>query len=260
MSNNKHFADLMKVCSVLPVFAVMPAMASALDSQLVIDSSETLKLSNMNVSGMAADTNGGAIVSAGVLSVSDAEFIGNSSKGYGGVAYLRNDDGTTSLNISGTKLSTNSASIGGALFGHTNASITLNNTDFEYFNDKTLESIDLSNWDTSGVTDMYATFEGCTSLVNAPIIPSSVTYMGSTFYGCTSLTSIEIPASVTSIEYRAFNGCSKLATITFRSTTPPTFNKTPTLPSSVTAIYVPQASVELYKSALSSYSSIIIGQ
>ena len=28
MSNMKHLADLMKVCSILPVFAVMPAMAT----------------------------------------------------------------------------------------------------------------------------------------------------------------------------------------------------------------------------------------
>ena len=28
MSNNKHFADLLKVCSILPALAIMPAMAS----------------------------------------------------------------------------------------------------------------------------------------------------------------------------------------------------------------------------------------
>ncbi len=132
MSNTKYFADLVKVCSVLPVFAVMPAMANTLDSQLVIDSSETLKLSNVDISWMTADTNGGAIVSAGALNVSGVKFVGNSSQGYGGVAYLLNVDGTTSLNVSDSKFSTNSAYIGGALFGHTNASITLNNTDFEY--------------------------------------------------------------------------------------------------------------------------------
>jgi len=132
MSNTKYFADLVKVCSVLPVFAVMPAMANTLDSQLVIDSSEILKLSNVDISWMTADTNGGAIVSAGALNVSGVKFVGNSSQGYGGVAYLLNVDGTTSLNVSDSKFSTNSAYIGGALFGHTNASITLNNTDFEY--------------------------------------------------------------------------------------------------------------------------------
>ncbi len=132
MSNTKYFADLVKVCSVLPVFAVMPAMANTLDSQLVIDSSEALKLSNVDISWMTADTNGGAIVSAGALNVSGVKFLGNSSQGYGGVAYLLNVDGTTSLNVSDSKFSTNSAYIGGALFGHTNASITLNNTDFEY--------------------------------------------------------------------------------------------------------------------------------
>lgn len=37
---------------------------------------------------------------------------------------------------------------------------------------------------------MYSLFSGCTSLVNAPEIPSSVTNMKFTFYGCTNLTGI----------------------------------------------------------------------
>ncbi len=50
----------------------------------------------------------------------------------------------------------------------------------------------------SGVTHMWATFQGCTSLETAPVIPSSVTDMDSTFQGCSSLTGdIEINATPT---------------------------------------------------------------
>ena len=38
MSNNKHFADLLKVCSILPALAIMPAMAEVVEKTGAVDS------------------------------------------------------------------------------------------------------------------------------------------------------------------------------------------------------------------------------
>ena len=60
------------------------------------------------------------------------------------------------------------------------------------------------------VTNMDRTFNGCTSLVNAPEIPNSVKYMGYAFSGCTSLvTAPIIPSSVTDMT-TTFHGCTNL--------------------------------------------------
>ena len=56
-------------------------------------------------------------------------------------------------------------------------------------------------------------FDGCTSLVNAPVIPSSVTNMSYTFSGCTSLVNAPvIPSSVTDM-YGTFRNCTNLTGI-----------------------------------------------
>ena len=62
----------------------------------------------------------------------------------------------------------------------------------------------------TGLTDMSWCFYRCTSLVQAPVIPSSVTYMSYCFYGCTSLTQAPvIPSSVANMSY-CFYGCTSL--------------------------------------------------
>ena len=55
MSNTKHLADLVKVCSVLPVFAVAPAMAE--DLRVVVDKDTTL---TQGVSNSVSEFDGGA--------------------------------------------------------------------------------------------------------------------------------------------------------------------------------------------------------
>ena len=73
----------------------------------------------------------------------------------------------------------------------------------------------------SGLTDMSYCFSGCTSLTQAPVIPSSVTNMNSCFYYCTSLTQApEIPSSVTNMN-SCFYNCTSLT-------------QAPVIPSSVT--------------------------
>ena len=62
----------------------------------------------------------------------------------------------------------------------------------------------------SGLRDMHYCFYACTSLVQAPVIPSSVTDMYSCFRDCTSLVQAPaIPNSVTDIK-ACFKGCKSL--------------------------------------------------
>ena len=147
-----------------------------------------------------------------------------------------------------------------------------------------LESITLG----SGVTEIGGgAFSGCTGLTSIEI-PNRVTSIGSdAFYGCSGLTSVTIPNSVTRIGDYAFYGCSGLTTVTigkgikkiegcaFRdcnnltsvtslSKTPPEMGKTGYLdgnvgwvyyyvfdgvPCSRIPLYVPDESVESYKTA-----------
>lgn len=71
------------------------------------------------------------------------------------------------------------------------------------------------------VTDMIGTFQDCTSLTVVPAIPNSVTNMIGTFSNCTSLTTAPtIPGGVTNM-ISTFYGCTSLTTV-------------PTIPDSVT--------------------------
>lgn len=68
------------------------------------------------------------------------------------------------------------------------------------------------------VTGLSATYQNCTSMTEAPVIPSSVTSLGETFAGCTSL--ISAPTIPNSIMYigNIFMDCTSLMNITFEGT------------------------------------------
>ena len=70
------------------------------------------------------------------------------------------------------------------------------------------------------------------------------------FYGCSSLTSITIPSSMKSIGYGAFYGCSVLTSVICEAVTPPTCGEDVfgSVPTEFTTLYVPEASVETYRS------------
>ena len=105
-------------------------------------------------------------------------------------------------------------------------------------------------------------FIGCKSLTSVTI-GNSITSIGSAaFSGCGNLTSVTIPDSVTSIGDSAFSGCSSLKSVYCKATTPPSrgfymFDNN----ASDRKIYVPTASVEVYKSASGwrNYADYIVG-
>ncbi len=105
-------------------------------------------------------------------------------------------------------------------------------------------------------------FSDCTSLTSITI-PNSVTSIGVyAFSDCTSLTSVTIPDSVTSIGWCAFQYCTSLTSVYCKPTTPPTGEMRMFVNNaSGRKIYVPTASVEVYKSAdwWSDYASDIVG-
>ena len=82
-----------------------------------------------------------------------------------------------------------------------------------------LTSLDLSNFDTSAVTSMNSMFNGCTSLTSLDLSnfdTSAVTSMYSMFQNCTALTSLDLSnfdtSAVTSMG-NMFNGCTALKNI-----------------------------------------------
>jgi hypothetical protein len=94
-------------------------------------------------------------------------------------------------------------------------------------------------------------FFRCSSL-GSITLPAGLASIGnSAFSDCDSLSSITLPAGLASIGTYAFNGCEKLVSVTVQSPNPPALNDS--LWSSRSAppavIYVPSASVDVYKNA-----------
>lgn len=88
-------------------------------------------------------------------------------------------------------------------------------------------------------------------------LPVGITSIGDYAFVECAFTNIEIPESITSIGERAFAGCLNLTSITVNATTPPTlgfraFESTNNCP-----IFVPDASVDAYKTAWSDYADRI---
>lgn len=103
-------------------------------------------------------------------------------------------------------------------------------------------------------------FAGCTALRSIVMSQGLDTIGNSAFLNCSSMDSFVLPSTVEYIYSDAFRGCSGLTSITIEATTPPTlygsahFNNTNNCP-----IYVPAASVDVYKAASgwSTYASRI---
>lgn len=109
-----------------------------------------------------------------------------------------------------------------------------------------LAKIDLASTQVTSVGN--GAFHRCTSLAEI-VFPATLTSIGqSAFNGCTSLAEIALPASITSIGNYVFQYCTKLKTMTVNANTPPTLGSG-AIPTSIVAIYVPDASVAAYQAA-----------
>ena len=62
MSNNKHFADLLKVCSILPALAIMPAMAETHTDNLVADSAKMLEIGTGDIEKYTGTLSGNGVI------------------------------------------------------------------------------------------------------------------------------------------------------------------------------------------------------
>ena len=92
-------------------------------------------------------------------------------------------------------------------------------------------------------------FSGCISLENVGF-PSSLQSLADAFIDCTSLTCVTLPASLSDFSIWSFLGCDNLSNLYLYAPLPPEtegFDRI-YLPEDV-AIYVPEASVDLYKNA-----------
>ena len=91
---------------------------------------------------------------------------------------------------------------------------------YMFYNCQSLTSLDVSNWDTSNVTDMTSMFYECNSLTSLDLSnfdTSNVTSMNGMFWYCYSLTSLDVSnwdtSNVTNM-HNMFSNCNNLTTVT----------------------------------------------
>lgn len=105
-------------------------------------------------------------------------------------------------------------------------------------------------------------FYGCKSMTLTTLeIPLCTTIGIQAFYDCSSMKSIELPSTVTTIGNNAFQYCTRLTRVSITADTPPTLGSFAFANcSALTGIYVPDESVEAYKTATnwSAYANKIL--
>ena len=144
MSNNKHFADLLKVCSILPALAIMPAMAgSGLENIAILDYSETSDLYSMNSNGVvgsfdnydASDRFEASVIFVGKgqeLSISDGAVIKDNRAQVGGAIAITGKQPAATLNIGkDVKFINNTALFDGGAVGNYGNTIVANGVLFQ---------------------------------------------------------------------------------------------------------------------------------
>lgn len=112
----------------------------------------------------------------------------------------------------------------------------------------------------NGVTSISSSaFGGCSGLTSINIPDSVKSLDQSVFINCTSLTSVTIGSGCTTIGSMCFVNCGNISTFTCKAITPPSLGGNVFGDTTVGVIYVPEQSVNAYKSAnrWSDYKSII---
>lgn len=97
-----------------------------------------------------------------------------------------------------------------------------------------------------------ACFAGCQSLENVTIDEGLETIETDAFTNCTSVKKMILPASLKFVNNKAMGGMTSLESVVFSGAVPPTFGSALIFPDSGTSaftIYVPDASVDAYKTA-----------
>ena len=114
------------------------------------------------------------------------------------------------------------------------------------YSNNALEELDIRSAITLGGT---SAFYNCTSLTKVNIISAQTIGMYY-FASCTSLPFVELGSNIAQIDEQVFFNCSSLAAVIIRATTPPTLVKANAFGGSNQCfIYVPDASVNAYKTA-----------
>ena len=110
---------------------------------------------------------------------------------------------------------------------------------------KGFTSLDLGN----GISTIGGlAFDACSGFTGTLVIPDSVTSIGHwAFMNCTGLTGVEIGGGINSIGEYAFSGCSNVSFVSIRANNAPTLGTDAFNNTSLVGIYVPDASVETYK-------------
>ena len=177
------------------------------------------------------------IDSNGVLTIGEGEFTNDDEllswpwEEY--ASEVTHVDGTAKFKIIG--------SLSGAFGGLTAQTINLSGWDTSSVTDmgrmfsvcSSLTELNISNWDTSSVTDMAGMFDFCSSLTELNISnwdTSSVASMYDMFSGCSSLTELNISnwdtSSVSNMSHM-FSGCSALSKIRYSQTAVNIFQELP---------------------------------
>ncbi|NDW13181.1 leucine-rich repeat domain-containing protein [Bacteroides sp. 214] len=119
----------------------------------------------------------------------------------------------------------------------------------------------LTDIDLTGVNELQkGCFSGCSSLVNVLIPHSIINIPIELFSNCSSLLTLELHEDVISIETYVAARCSSLRALISLATIPPSLGSNLLYNSNDAVIYVPDASVDLYKAATnwSAYASRIL--
>ena len=101
-----------------------------------------------------------------------------------------------------------------------------------------------------GVTSIgNGAFSGCTNLKYLTISDTVTSIGDRAIYNCSNMASITIPNSVRYIGFDEFLSCGNLIYITVKATTPPKLANLTYAFNGIATIYVPDASVDVYKTA-----------
>ena len=120
-------------------------------------------------------------------------------------------------------------------------------------------AIDDSTFGSTVVSHTFSNNYDDYSLGEVKLAGNATTVNGSTFAGNNKLTTINLPKTVTSIAANAFANCSKLISVILNSDTPPTLGNNNVFAGNEShrKIYVPASKVTAYKTAWSTYASVI---